>query len=213
MDELTHLKFSDGIIWLHVRNGLTALATKHFLNRQFYGREEAEMKALFKTNVANNILFHANEALISTSIVGTYENILAHNERYTPKIDNEDVQELRKHRIVASHPGEVEFSDPKVQAFFKDHQQYKDNVALRLWRIRHDLLQKMRERGEESKMPLVVQIQAGTMETIQGALNVSYRDTTKPMTLAELWEVVPGYFGKFEAALKAATEVRAGGTN
>lgn len=205
MDELTQLQLTDSIVWLHVRNGLTALATKHFLNRQFYGREEAEMKTLFKTNVSNNVLFHANDALIDTSIVGTYEHVLSHNERFTPKIDNEDIQELRKHRIVRSHPGEIEFSDPKVQAFFKDHDHYRDNVALRLWRIRNDILEKVRARGGEIKFPLQVALQSGTLETIQGALNVSYLDTTKPMTLEELWAVVPGYFTKFEEALRTVT--------
>jgi hypothetical protein len=202
--ELQRLEMLDSLLWMSSHNALTALATKHFLNRQFYGISEDERKKAYRTNVANNILYRGNEALIDTSIVEMVEHI-----KYEDKIAKltflpPDFEELRKHRIIVSHPGNVQFSDPKVQKFYDDDLQYKDPKAIRIWKLRDAFLSHLKTLGSnrEQSFPNQVVIQSGTIELIHGAISLSLKPGEPQPSWEELWKIVPDYFKKYEEAIR-----------
>ena len=126
MTELQRLQFLDFSVLTATRNGLTALATKHYLDRQFYGLSEEKRTQVFRTNPANNFLYQANEAMINTSIVKLVEVIKAEDRRGKLPFHIPDFAELRRHRIVLSHPGNIFFDEPEVQKFFDEREQYRD---------------------------------------------------------------------------------------
>ncbi|MBX7232053.1 MAG: hypothetical protein K1X29_08200 [Bdellovibrionales bacterium] len=204
MNEIQRLEFADSILWTSSRNALTALATQHFLNRQFYGLPEDERRKLFKTNVANNYLYQANEAVIGRSIVDAVENLRAENKRQALPLGAEDLEELRKHRVVISHPANIKFSNPDVQKFYDNDGHYKDPTAVRIWRIRQSLLNELTKIGsqQESKFPNQVTVQLGTCELIYGAIAVSINDCEPKPNFVELQKSVFDYFKKFEDVIK-----------
>ncbi len=205
MTALQELEMLDAILWIASKNAFTALATKHFLNQQFYGLPDEEMRKIFMTNVANNILFAGNLSLIENSIVDFYEQMAWHNANRNPKFESEDLKELRKHRVVISHSANVEFSDKKVQDFYVARKQYRDNVVIRLWQIRKSVIEKIAYLGGKERPPLQIAPQVGTAELICSALNLSLRPESPIYSLQDIHEVTPSYFSKFQAAIERAT--------
>lgn len=203
MDEIQRLEFADVILWLHTKNALTALATKHLLNWQFYGRPEEERIQVYKTNVANSYLYQANEAVIERSIVGIVEHVRSENQTKLLPIPKGDLEELRKHRVVVSHPSNVKFKDPVVQKFYDDKSQYRDPTAKRIWRIRQALLEELTKLGSKRSLqfPNQVDIQLGTCELIHNAISITYKPEISKPSLKEVWSLTPQYFKKFEKSL------------
>lgn len=204
MNEIQRLEFADSILWTSSRNALTALATQHFLNRQFYGLPEGERRKSFKTNVANSYLYQANEAVIERSIVCAVEHLREEHKRKELPLAADDLEELRKHRIVISHPANIKFSDPEVQKFYDNDGHYKDPTAVRIWRLRQTLLIELTKLGssQETKFPNQVTVQLGTCELIYGAMSVSLNETEQKPNFTELQKSVFEYFKKFEDAIR-----------
>jgi hypothetical protein len=202
MTVLQELELLDAMLWIASNNAFTALATKHFLNQQFYGLPDEEMKKVYKTNVANNILYAGNSALLDSSVVDFYEHILWHNDKRDPKFPSDDLTELRKHRVIISHSATIEFKDPKVQTFYKDGKQYRDNIAVRVWRIRSSVLSKIADLGGAARPPLQIIPQVGTAELIWHALNLSLKPESKPFSIADVQSDLPGYFKAYQAAIE-----------
>jgi hypothetical protein len=202
MTELQTLEMLDSILWTSSRNVFTASATKHFLNQQFYGISEDEMKRIFKTNVANNILYAGNSALLDSSVVDFYEHVVWHNQNREPKFESDDLKELRKHRVVISHTATIEFSDAKVQQFYSDRKQYRDNVAVRIWRIRKSVIEKIRELGGGERPALQIAPQVGTAELVLNALNLSVKPDAQAYSLADVYKELPAYFQKYQEAIE-----------
>ncbi len=159
---------------------------------------------MFKTNVANNFLYQANQAVIESSIVGLVETIREQDKRDALGIEFPDLEELRKHRVVISHPANIKFNDPEVQEFFNQRKQYKDPTAVRFWRTRQVLLDRLQAlgSGQGNKFPSEVLVQPGTIELIQSVLNLSLQAGGQLFTTEELWQCVPGYFKKYEDGIR-----------
>jgi hypothetical protein len=216
MTEIQRIEFLDFSVFMATRNGLTALATKHFLDWQFYGLKEDERRKVFKTNVANNILYAANDALIDISIVSVTEHIKSEAGRGSLPFLVPDLGVLMDHRDVISHPGTVEFSNAKVQKFFEEQGRYKDPKAVRLWRTRQALLDWLILQGKTPKYPNAVDVHQGTVEMIHSVMTISYKDGVVPPSSADTLETVSKYFKKYEETIinKISTEstaVRLGG--
>jgi hypothetical protein len=198
MDQRSELEVRAIMLHLHAHNALTALATKHFLNTQFYGREEGERRRIYKTNVANTAPFRANSALIDTSIVGFVEHYRAcHKGNLSP-----DIEELRKHRIVISHPANIKFSDGKVQEFYDNRRQYHDPTAIRIWRVSADTDQRLATLGSTTRLSPQIAVQLGTVEMIHASLASSVAAGLAAPPMVELDETVRSYFAKYEDAIK-----------
>jgi hypothetical protein len=204
--DLQDLEMLDAILWTSSQNVFTASATKHFLNQQFYGLSDDEMRKVFKQNIANNILFAGNSSLIESSIVEFYEHMVWHNNNRNVKIESEDLRELRKHRVVISHSATVNFTDDKVQEFYAARMQYKDNVVVRIWRIRKTVLEKIEELGGANRPALVIVPLPGSAELICCALNLTLRPDSTPYQLKSISDSLPDYFAKFQAAIEKAVE-------
>ncbi|QLY24898.1 hypothetical protein [Bdellovibrio sp. KM01] len=210
MNELQRLEMLDTILWLHSRDVLTAIASKGFLNWQFYGLPEEERARTFKTNVANNILYRNNEAMITAGTVSISEHlqdILKQRKRtglLALPFPEEDVEELRKHRHVLSHSANVAFRDPAVQKFYEEGRHWKDFSAKRIWRVREALLKYLTALGSnrDVSLPNDVVVQLGTCQFIQSALAISYLDGVAPPPMSEVAPLVYQYFEKFNEALK-----------
>lgn len=202
MNELQRIEWLDSLIWMHARNGLTALATEHYLNHQFYGLPEDERKKAYKTNVANTFLYQANDALIDTSIVKVVEQFKSEDKISKIPFEIPDMEELRKHRIVISHPSNIKFSDPDVQKFYDADLHYKDSKAVRLWRVRDVIIKKIEEKGGTVKFPNEITVQLGTLELIHGAIASSAADGQMPPPLPEMAKSVYPYFKKYEEAIR-----------
>ncbi len=204
MTEIQRLEFIDGILWTCSRNALTALATQRFLNRQFYGLPEEERRKVYKTNVANSYLYQANEAMIKRSIVEIVEHLREEHRRQALPLAEDDLEELRKHRIVISHPANIKFSDPEVQKFYDNDSHYKDPTAVRIWRLRQTLLNELTKQGspQETKFPNTVTVQLGTCELIHGAMSVTYNESEPKPRLEDIQTSVFNYFKKFEEVIR-----------
>jgi hypothetical protein len=202
MTELQRMEFLDGLIWSYSRNGLTALATEHYLNHQFYGLPEEERKKVYKTNVANTFPYQANDALIDSSIVHIVECFKSEEKMGVLPIQIPDLEELRKHRIVISHPSTVKFSDPKVQTFYEADQHYKDPKAIRLWRVREAMIEKLRELDSTKIFPNEVVVQLGTVELIHGAISSSLAEGQVAPPMPEIAKSIFPYFKKYEQAIQ-----------
>jgi hypothetical protein len=204
MTEIQRLELLDSRRWMQTFYSLSALATEHYVNHQFYGLPEEERKKAYKTNVANNIVYVANNALIESSIVGLVETIRGEDKREALPLTFSDLEELRKHRIVISHPANVKFSDPEVQKFFDDRSQYKDPKAVRIWRTRQQLLDRLTKLGSsrEKQFPNSVTVQTGTIESIYTMLNVSLQSGQTPFLMKDLAVSVPTYFQKYEEGIR-----------
>lgn len=203
MTELMRLEFLDSSVYMASRNGLTALATKHYIDWQFYGLSADRQKDIFKTNPANNYLYQANNAVIDQSIISIVENIKAEDKRSKLPFTPPDIAALRRHRIVLAHPGHIFFDEPKVQKFFDDREHYRDGKkALRLFRTRESLLNKFLELGGSVKFPNKVTVQAGTVELIHGALSLSVISETFVPPKEELLKSCFQYFESYENAIK-----------
>jgi hypothetical protein len=96
MTELMRLEFLDSSVYMASRNGLTALATKHYIDWQFYGLSADRQKDIFKTNPANNYLYQANNAVIDQSIISIVENIKAEDKRSKLPFTPPDIAALRR---------------------------------------------------------------------------------------------------------------------
>lgn len=201
LTELQRIEILDVMINLHTSNCLTGLATKHYLNQQFYGRTDAEKKLMFKTNVANTFGYKANSALIESSVVGIVEHFKSEDKLQKLNLDVPDIEELRKHRIVISHPANVNFTDQKVQQFYDADLHYKDSKALRVLRVRDAVIAKLRELGSARVYPNKVTIQLGTVELSHGALLASLKDGNIPTSIPEMANAVKAYFEEYEQAL------------
>jgi len=132
------------------------------LNHQFYGLPEEERKKTYKTNIANTFPYQANDALIDTSIMKVVEQFKSEDKISKIPFEIPDMEELRKHRIVISHPSNIKFSDPDVQKFYDADLHYKDSKAIRLWRVRDVIIKKIEEIGGTVKFPNEITVQLGT---------------------------------------------------
>ena len=202
MTELQRMELLDGMIWMNARNALTALAIEHYLNHQFYGLPEEERKKAYKTNVANTFPFKANDAIIDTSIVNIVEYYKSEDKMLALPLQIPDIEELRKHRIIISHPANVKFSDPEVQKFYDADLHYKDPKAIRLWRVREAIIQKLKELGSTKIYSNEVIVQLGTVELIHSAISSSLADGQVPPPLPEMAKSVHPYFKKYEESIK-----------
>lgn len=208
MDQLTRLRFLDVSVSMAVRNGLTALATKHFLDWQFYGLSEEVRRQVYQTNPANNFLYQANEAMIDSSVVELLENVKAEDRRDKLPFSIPDLAELRRHRIVISHPGTIFFSEKPVQDFFDNREHYRDEKkALRFFRTREALAAKIVELGGRIDYPTAVAVQAGTSELIQGVLCVALRDRKTAPPVEEIAKAAFPYFAAYEKGIRSSTAV------
>lgn len=202
MNELQRIELLDTLIWTHVSSGLTALATEHYLNYQFYGLPEEERKKSYKTNVANTVLYQANNALIDSSIVKVVEQFKSEDKISKIPFEIPDMEELRKHRIVISHPSTIKFSDSNVQKFYDADLHYKDPKAIRFWRVRDTIIKKIEEKGGTVKFPNKITVQLGTLELIHGVMASSAADGYMPPPLSEMAKSVYTYFKKYEEAIR-----------
>lgn len=198
MTELQRLEFLDSCIWTYTRDGLTALATKHFLEWQFHGLGKSEQKQIFKTHVANNFLYQANSAMIERAIVNVHDKITAEDKIETLSVTFPDKADLRKHRIVISHPSNVIFGETKVQEFFDNDEHYKSNAsAVRLFRTRQVLLRRLKELGSTRDFPNEIAIQAGTLELVEGVLLLSLQPGQSLPFRTELHRILDAYFKSY----------------
>ncbi|MBK9321373.1 MAG: hypothetical protein IPM97_00185 [Bdellovibrionaceae bacterium] len=202
MTELQRLELLDSLIWMNARNALTALATEHYLNHQFYGLPEDERRKAYKTNVANTFPYQANDAVIDTSVVKIVEHYKSEDKMSPLPLQITDIEELRKHRIIISHPANAKFSDPDVQKFYDAGLHYKDPKAIRLWRVREAIIQKLTELGSTKIYPNEMTVQLGTVELIHGVISSSLAEGQAAPPLPEVAKSVYPYFKKYEEAIR-----------
>lgn len=201
MTELQRLELLDAMIWFNARNALTALAVEHFLNLQFYGIDEAKRKQDYKTNVANTFPYQANSALIDNSIVKIVEFYKAEDKRGPLGLVTPEIDELRKLRIIISHPATIKFSDPDVHQYYKDRRHYTDPKAAQIWKLREVINQKLLSLGSQNIKSTAIQIQIGTIELIHSAISASLNPGRMAPPLPELTSAVFGYFEQYQEAI------------
>lgn len=206
MTERQRLETFDVMLWMHSWNFFTAFATKHFINTQFYGRGEAERRTLYARNPANTICYRSNSTMMESSIVAIAEYLKQEDRREPIDLAGDDRRELRKHRIVLSHPANVEFTETEVQNFYAAGMHNKDPVAERIWRVRAAVIDRLVQLGSSNIRPIEVVAQLGTFEIIEGALNNSLERGATPFSRAETQESVPRYFKQVETALRQRCE-------
>lgn len=191
----------DALVGIWTADGLTALATKSYLDWQFYGRKEKE--EIFKTNVANNFSYRANNAVISNSIVSVADSIQEEIRRFGKfSFEIKHLSQLRNHRDAASHPTTTEWRREDMQKFYDAQNHYKDPKGARLWGVRRALVEWRAANGSPPTWPLKVLVQPGTFEIVKTTLALALKDGIRPYPDLELMADLQKYFGKYEEHIR-----------
>ncbi len=203
MTDLQRLLFLDSSVWMTTRNGLTALASKHFIDLQFYGLPEEEREKIYWNNPANTYLYTANKAIVDGTVVDLYENISNEEARGNLELEIPDRKDLYRHRVVLSHSGRVVFRRKDVERFFNDRGHEKEfETALRFWRTREALLGEINKLGGDVKFQTEVALQLGTVELIHGALALTLKDPLVLPPTKQFGSAVKKFFKDYESAIK-----------
>jgi hypothetical protein len=146
------IELLDTSVWIYTREGLSAAAAELFVLYQYHGQSERESK--FKTHVANNMVYRAIDALISRSLIGTYEAIREEIGREGPLgFDIPGLEELKAHRTYHSHPQNVTWDKKYMQDFVAKQLHYRDIKAVRLYQARQAIIDHLLKVGSQRQIP------------------------------------------------------------
>jgi hypothetical protein len=162
--------------------------------------EEIKKKLTYKTNVANNFLFRSLNSTIDTAVISISEQIANYNKISKGKIISADIKKLRNHRHVMSHPATIEFDNREVQAFYQSKEHYRDNIAVRLWRVRQLLITFIESKNGRAITPLGVHLQSGVCEMVHTIFNLS-RNSQFQLSFDDVYRGIVPYFKGYEKNL------------
>ncbi len=151
MNPAQRLELLDSLLWIYTSAGLSAAAAHLLLIHNYHGQPEKEK--MFKTHVANNIVYTSIESLIDYSVVGTYETIYLEIQRggglgfEVPGLD-----ELKGHRHYVSHPGTIEWRKD-MQKFIDKELHHRDIKAVRLYQARQAVVDALLKLDPSKKRP------------------------------------------------------------
>lgn len=151
MNPVQRLEFLDTSLWIYTSAGLSAAAAHLFVIHHYHGQPDKEK--VFKTHVANNIVYRSIESLIDYSVVGTYEALHEEISRGgTLGFDIPGLDELKGHRHYASHPETIEWRKD-MKEFVEKELHYRDVKAVRLFQARQAIIDQLDKLGTQRKIP------------------------------------------------------------
>lgn len=183
---------------LKIDTALTAIATKQYLDWQFYGRPENERELLFFTNVSNTFPYIANDALIDASLIAIVERLKAEDSRRKNSLKMPELENLRPQKIALNHASKLSFSQGRIQDFFDSDCRYKDEKAPRLWRISRILEKELSQISPNSVFRTKVSTAPGTCEMIHAVLVASQIPESYVPPLEEIKPAVLENFQQYE---------------
>lgn len=152
MTPTQRLELLDTSLWLYTSAGLSAAAAHLFVIHHYHGQQNREK--IFKTHVANNIVYRSIESLIGYAIVGTYETLNEEIKRDgSLGFDIPGMDELEGHRHYVSHPGTVEWRKD-MKEFIAKELHHRDVKAVRLFQARQAVIDGLVKLGSQSKIPV-----------------------------------------------------------
>lgn len=138
MTPAQRLELLDSPLWIYTSAGLSAAAAHLFVIHHYHGQPDREK--VFRTNVANNIVYQSIESLIDYAVVGTYETINGEIQKFgSLGFEIPGMDELKGHRHYASHPGTIDWRKD-MKAFIEKELHHRDIKAVRLFQARQAVI-------------------------------------------------------------------------
>lgn len=193
------------LVCFDMQMALGCFAGKWYMDQFFYKHEDAEMRRLFKTNIANTFLYRANQSFFERTFLSAADHIHEELNR-EPKMDFKVLHrwDLKNHRDFLSHPGlGGQFENPQMKKFVEEKRYYKEPKAVQLWNARRSILDKLTELGSQrpAKDPSYVGFPSGMVELVHGAINHSLNDDIIRPSMDEVRNSLVTFFKEFQAHL------------